>query len=335
MNDHNNSNNAFQNFHHIGGGGSGSSNGNNYSKSQNENRNRSRPTTPLLTSVTVEPKLRPSTTGGPMSPSTAINNGITTSSSMSDLKYATNGKGILNNTQRPMTSIDSISEVIDKPNFYPSASLPIVKFRHSTSSRRAKRKPPLPVTPNTNSRKNKKKDDNALESGGSSIIDMPAPATPRVGNSQCNTVVSVSRTLSVRESLVPEDIHADSIWEKKPFKTPMNTPNTFYISSTDNVNMNRAMGYTATSSATRPGTKGREISSGPVQYRSLTGRNEHNRYHHHSLNSGEKLRDIFNRSTTPMHEQQIYKQGKLRARLKPGVLLPMGLGERYSIEIMK
>ena len=67
----------------------------------------------------------------------------------------------------------------------------------------------------------------------------------------------------------------------------------------------------------------------------VIGRNEHNRYHHHSLNSGEKLRDIFNRSTTPMHEQQINKQGKLRARLKPGVLLPMGLGERYSIEIMK
>ena len=85
-----------------------------------------------------------------------------------------------------------------------------------------KRKPPLPKTPNKLSRQ-QWHDDVDADKNNALLVEVPAPATPRMGNKQYNDVVSVSRALSIRESIVPEDIHANSIWEKNIPRT-QNTP---------------------------------------------------------------------------------------------------------------
>jgi hypothetical protein len=74
---------------------------------------------------------------------------------------------------------------------------------------------------------------------------------------------------------------------------------------------------------------------GPVQYRALTGKNADKSRHTGILNYSDDTGNEYIRSNTPIYEQQVRKRGELRSRLKSGVLLPMGLGERYSVEVLR
>ena len=235
-------------------------------------------------------------------------------------------------SKRPTTSM-SVHLKGPAQHIYSSASVPNIAYRNTNFSRKIKRKPPLPKTPNKLSRQ-QRHDDVDGDKNNALLVEVPAPATPRMGNKQYNDVVSVSRALSIRESIVPEDIHANSIWEKGIPRTP-NTPNISYGSIFQTNSDTLPKPISANSSAIRPGTKGREIMPGPVQYRALTGKNADKSGHTSILNYSDDTGHEYSRSNTPIYQQQVVKRGELRSRLKSGVLLPMGLGERYSVEVLR
>ena len=82
--DYNNNYNRNRNNDNYEREGAGNFDNGGYYDLMNNNDNHNRPTTPLLTSVTVEPKIRPSTTSGPVS-SPNVHSNNSGSSSMSDL----------------------------------------------------------------------------------------------------------------------------------------------------------------------------------------------------------------------------------------------------------